>query len=153
MRVLSSHLHDRPIRAGHRGTMSLVLKILVGVVGALVAVSVATGIVAASGAPDPAPRETIVVDTTADEGRAPDPDRRDDTKDRDDEQDDADDDDIDSVRVEPDDLADEREEAVEERQDARQDRLDDRTDDRTDDSSGSGSGDDSDDGGSDDGDD
>ena len=147
MRVLSSSLHRRPMLDRHRGSMSLVLKILVGAVGALVALSVATGIVAASGAQSPAPRETIVVDTTADEGRGPDQDRRDDAKDRDDDQDDSDDD-IDSVRVEPDDLADAREDARDDRQDAREDR----TDDLGDDSSGPGSGsdDDSDDGDDDD---
>lgn len=127
MRVLSSSAHAGPMSGQHGGTMSLVLKILLGAVGALVAVSAATGLVAASSAEDPAPRETIVVDATADEGRTQESDRRDDTKDRDDEQDDADDDDIDSVRVEPDDLADEREDAREERRDAREDRTDDRT--------------------------
>lgn len=133
MRVLSSSAHDLPMEDHHGGTMSLVLKILLGAVGALVAVSVATGIVAASSAEDPAPRETIVVDTTAEEGRNdPAKDRQDETKDRDDEQDDEDDD-IDSVRVEPDDLADDREDARDDRRDAREDRTDDRTDDDGDD--------------------
>ena len=140
MRVLSSSAHDLPMEEHHGGTMSLVLKILLGAVGALVAVSVATGLVAASSADDPAPRETIVVDTTADEGRPPGDDRQDDTKDRDDEQDDTDDD-INSVRVEPDDLADDRADAREDARDERQDRREDRTDD---DSSGSGDGDDDD---------
>ena len=145
MRVLSSTAHDHPMRGHHGGTMSLVLKILLGAVGALVAVSAATGIVAASSAEDPAPRETIVVDTTADEGRTnPAKDRQDDTRDRDHDPDE--DDDIDSVRVEPDDLADAREDAHDDRQDLREDR----TDDRTDDSSGPGGGDDD---GGDDGDD
>ncbi len=129
MRVLSSAAHDRPMETRDGGTMSLVLKILLGAVGALVAVSVATGLVAASSAEDPAPRETIVVDTPAEEGRTnPAKDRQDDTRDRDDEQDDEDDD-IDSVRVEPDDLADDREDARDDRRDAREDRTDDRTDD------------------------
>ena len=145
MRVLSSSAHDFPMEDHDGGTMSLVLKILLGAVGALLAVSVATGVVAATGPGDPTPRETIVVDTASnDQGRTPEDDR-DDTRDQGDDQDDADDD-IESVRVEPDDLADAREDARDDRRDAREDR----TDDRTDDSSGPGSGDDDSDDGDDD---
>lgn len=128
--------------------MDLVWKVLIGAVGVLVVASVATGVVAASSVEGPAPRETIVVDTTNDEGRSPGKGGPDDRNSGDAEDDQDDDGDIDSVRVEPDDLDDAREdarEALEEQREAaaeRRERLEDRTDDRADDSSGSGSDDD-----------
>lgn len=145
MRVLSSSAHDRPMEDHHGGTMSLVLKILLGAVGALVAVSAATGLVAASGVDDPAPRETIVVDTADQQ----DP-REDDTKDRRDDrgkarQDDADDrsgdrsgdddsdDDIDTARPEPDDFDDDDSSGPGSDDDLTDDRDDHRDDDGGDD--------------------
>lgn len=138
MRVLSSSAHVTPIGGHHGGTMSLVLKILLGAVGALVAVSVATGLVAASSAEDPAPRETIVVDTA--NQRSPDgrttgtkqKDTKDERDDRGEAQDDhggddhGGDDDIDTARVEPDDLDDDADDADD---DGRDDDRDDDGDD------------------------
>ncbi|GAA1479047.1 hypothetical protein GCM10009623_34930 [Nocardioides aestuarii] len=120
MRVLSCAAHDCPMEGHDGGTMSLVLKILLGAVGALVLVSAATGLVAASGVDDPAPRETIVVDHSGRQD-ARDDDKKQKKDDRDDpgkarheksddhggdDADDESDDDIDTAQVEPDDFDD-----------------------------------------------
>ncbi len=118
--------------------MSLVWKVLIGAIGVLVLVSGATGLVAASSVESPAPRETIVVDTTGDEGRSPGKgggqDDRNPQDGADDEEDPdvTDDGDIDSVRVEPDDLEDRTDDREDELDDERDDREDEREDERDD---------------------
>ena len=106
--------------------MSLLLRMLMGVVGTLVVASVVTGVVATSSAEDPAPRETIVIN---DEGRDPVDKRGENAEEQRDEGED-DEDDIQSVRVDPDtldDFRDDRRDAREDRRDDRQDRIDDLT--------------------------
>lgn len=106
--------------------MSVLLKVLLGVAGVAVLAGVLTGIVAASGAEDPVPRETIVID----DGRSPNdeqPDKQPDKarnpdaeSDDEDDRDDRDDRDIDSVHVEPDDLDDARDDQEELREEQRE---------------------------------